>query len=173
MSLPDLQKIAKIIESVAATEIVPRFGELQISDITEKRPGDAGNLVTTADLEAEKALTHRLEDALPGSVAIGEEAIEADPNMLNTLDGDSPVWLIDPVDGTSNFASGREPFAVLVSLIIDRETIAGWIYVPMENRMAVVSKGDGAFCNGERMQVAPSRSIRGSLRFSSCKRLGA
>ena len=71
MSLPDLQKIAKIIESVAATEIVPRFGELQISDITEKRPGDAGNLVTTADLEAEKALTHRLEDALPGSVAIG------------------------------------------------------------------------------------------------------
>ena len=156
MSLPDLQKIAKIIESVAAAEIIPRFGELQSSDITEKRPGDAGNLVTTADLEAEKALILRLENALPGSVAIGEEAIEADPRMLDALHGNAPVWLIDPVDGTSNFASGKTPFVVLVSLIIKRETVAGWIYAPMENRMAIVSKGDGAFCNGERMRVAPS-----------------
>ena len=156
VSLPDLQKIAKIIESVAAAEIIPRFGELQSSDITEKRPGDAGNLVTTADLEAEKALILRLENALPGSVAIGEEAIEADPRMLDALHGNAPVWLIDPVDGTSNFASGKKPFVVLVSLIIKRETVAGWIYAPMENRMAIVSKGDGAFCNGERMRVAPS-----------------
>lgn len=156
MSLPDLHKIAEIIKSVAAAEIIPRFGELQSSDITEKRPGDAGNLVTTADLEAEKALTRMLEAAFPGSIAIGEEAIEADPRMLETLNGDAPVWLIDPVDGTSNFAAGKEPFVVLVSLIIKRETVAGWIYVPMENRMAMVSKGDGAFCDGERMQVAAS-----------------
>lgn len=156
VSLPDLDRIAEIIKLVAEEEVVPRFGELQSGDIAEKRPGDAGNLVTTADLEAEKALTRDLEAAFAGSIAIGEEAIDADPSILSALDGDAPVWLIDPVDGTANFAAGREPFTILVSLIRNRETIAGWIYAPMEDRMAVTAKGEGAFCNGEPLKVAPT-----------------
>lgn len=169
MSLPDLDKIASIIKAVAAAEIVPRFGELRDSDITEKHPGDAGNLVTVADIEAEKALSRELEAALPGSIAIGEEAIEEDPSKLDALQGDKAVWLIDPVDGTSNFAAGKEPFVVLLGLIKNGETIAGWIYAPMEDRMAMGAKGEGAFCNGDRMKVAdaaPLEDLFGSAHAS-------
>lgn len=169
MKLPDLDQVAEIVKTVALEEVVPRFGELQSNDIAEKRPGDAGNLVTTADLEAEKALTRELEAAFAGSVAIGEEAIEADPSILKALDGDAPVWLIDPVDGTSNFAAGKEPFTLLVSLLRNRETIAALTFAPMEDRMAVGAKGEGAYCNGTRMQVAnpvPFESAFGSAHAS-------
>ena len=79
------------------------------------------------------------------------------------LDEDAPVWLIDPVDGTSNFATGKEPFTVLVSLIRNRKTIFGLIYSPLTQEVAFALKGEGAFCNGERMRVAPAVSLEKSF----------
>ena len=163
MSHIDPEKVAAIIRTVAEDEILSRFGALGSSDIIEKRPGNAGNLVTTADIEAEKILIRELQISFPGTVAIGEETIENDPSIIGALDGEAPVWLIDPVDGTSNFAAGKEPFAVLVSLIIKRETILGLIYSPMTNEMAIGSKGEGAFCNGKSMRVASPVSLEKSF----------
>ena len=163
VSLIDPDKVAAIVRSVAEGEILTRFGVLGSADIIEKRPGNAGNLVTTADIEAEKILTRELQILFPGTVAIGEEIIENDPSVLRLLDEETPVWLIDPVDGTSNFAAGKEPFAVLVSLIIKRETIFGLIYSPMTDEMAIGSKGEGAFCNGKPMRVASAVSLEESF----------
>ena len=164
MSLPDPEKVAAIIREVAATEIVPRFRALSAGDIREKSPGD---LVTIADEAAERALTVRLADLLPGSLVVGEEACAADPAILSRLNGGAePVWIIDPVDGTSNFANGRPTFAVLLALAVKGQTVAGWIYDPLGERMAIAQAGEGAWMAGTRLRARPGGAIpdlRGSL----------
>lgn len=164
MSLPDPDKVAAIIRDVAATEIVPRFRSLSKADIREKGPGD---LVTVADEAAERVLTARLTDLLPGSVVVGEEACAADPSVLDRINaGDDPVWIIDPVDGTANFAGGRPVFAVLLALAVGGRTVAGWIYDPIGERMAITERGQGAWMAGQRLRALPGGplpSLRGSL----------
>src|SRR4030095_3156841 len=108
--LPDADRVTRLIQEAAAAEIMPRFRQLAAGDVREKAPGD---LVTVADEAVEARLAPALEALLPGSVVVGEEAAAADPNLLNRLFDDQPVWIIDPVDGTSNFAEGRPAFAVM------------------------------------------------------------
>lgn len=150
MTRPDAAAIADIVRDVAATEIVPRFRNLAAGDIREKRPGD---LVTIADEAAEQALTRRLSALLPGSLVVGEEAVAADPAVLDLLKSDRPVWVIDPVDGTMNFAKGHEGFAVILALVQHGRTLGGWLHDPLTGRMAVAEQGSGTWLDGTRLQV--------------------
>src|SRR5487761_701752 len=149
--MPDLDRIARIIRDTAATEILPRFRALAAGDIREKRPGD---LVTVADLEAERRLMRELEAAMPGSVALGEESVAADPARLELLGGAAPVWVIDPIDGTGNFAKGVARFAVIIAHVARGVTQAGWIYDPSSDAMVMARRGGGAWCDGKRCRVA-------------------
>jgi fructose-1,6-bisphosphatase/inositol monophosphatase family enzyme len=150
-AMPDPERVAAIIREVAAIEVVPHFQALQASDIREKAPGD---FVTAADLACEAALTRRLTELVPGSVVLGEEAAAADPSVFARLDGDAPVWVIDPVDGTINFAKGRPGFAVIVAWIRAARTVAGWIHDPLAGVMAMAERGGGAWSDGARLTVA-------------------
>ncbi|EWY42257.1 inositol-1-monophosphatase [Skermanella stibiiresistens SB22] len=154
--LPDIDRVSTIIREVAETEILPRFRHLATADIREKGPGD---LVTVADEASEVALTRRLADLLPGSVVIGEEATAADITVLDRIHGDDPVWIIDPIDGTSNFAAGKQHFGVIVALAAGGETLAGWIHDPLGGRMAVAEKGQGAWLDGARLRTAPASEL--------------
>lgn len=147
----DPDRIAGFIREIAATEIVPRYQTLAVEDIREKKPGD---LVTTADVETERLLTRRLLEASPGSLVLGEEAAAADPTRFDLLLGEDPVWVIDPVDGTANFARGRPGFAVILALVRQGAVRAGWIYDPLGDVMAVAEQGSGAWSAGERLRVA-------------------
>jgi fructose-1,6-bisphosphatase/inositol monophosphatase family enzyme len=149
--IPDLDQVSRIIREVAATEILPRFRHLGSGDIREKGPGD---LVTVADEASEKRLTERLSALVPGSIVLGEEAAAADPRVLGRIFEEAPVWIIDPVDGTSNFAAGRPQFGVIVAYARAGETLAGWIHDPCGERMAVTAKGQGAWLDGRRLTVA-------------------
>lgn len=71
------------------------------------------------------------------------------------MDGDAPVWVVDPVDGTTNFARGRRHFAVLVALVHRGETTAAWIYDPISDSMATAQRGAGTVIDGERVRIAP------------------
>ncbi len=150
---PDITRVATLIEEVAAAEILPRFERLAAHEIREKSPGD---VVTIADEAAEAWLTPRLLDLMPGSRVLGEEASAADPELLRHLDEAESLWLIDPVDGTANFASGRPRFAVMIAYIRLGQVIAGWIHDPVGRRMAVAERGAGAFIDGRRIAVAPA-----------------
>jgi fructose-1,6-bisphosphatase/inositol monophosphatase family enzyme len=86
--LPDSKDVIDIMERVAAREIVPRFRHLAEHDINEKNPGD---LVTTADIEAERALARELSPLVPESVVVGEEEAETNPSVLAALAGPPPV----------------------------------------------------------------------------------
>ena len=152
--IPPLDDISALIREAGRREVIPRFKSLQKSEIKEKTgPND---LVTTADLACEAFLTPRLAERVPGSRVVGEEAAAADPKMLDYLDVDGWVWVIDPVDGTFNYAHGDDRFAIIVGLIRDGETVAGWIYRPMQDDMVMARRGGGAFKGRTRLHVLPA-----------------
>ena len=72
-------------------------------------------------------------DMLPGSRVLGEEAASADPSLFDALQGEAPVWIVDPVDGTRNFANGGRYFCVMVGLVIGGEAVLGVIHDPLAN----------------------------------------
>jgi fructose-1,6-bisphosphatase/inositol monophosphatase family enzyme len=151
----DIDRVSRLIVEAAAEEILPRYAKLAAGDVREKGPGD---LVTVADEAMEHRLTALLEDLLPGSVVVGEEAAARDGAVLHRLTTDHPVWIIDPVDGTSNFAQAKGDFGVMVALVAGRRGVAGWIYDPVGGRMATAETGSGAWMNGGRLGVAAAPS---------------
>ncbi|MGH6959102.1 MAG: inositol monophosphatase family protein, partial [Dongiaceae bacterium] len=126
----------------------------------EKAPGD---LVTVADEAVEARLAPLLTSLVPGSIVVGEEGAAADPNLLSRLFDDRPVWIIDPVDGTSNFAEGHAAFAVMVALVRGRDVLAAWIHDPVKVRTAVAAAGEGAWLGDRRLAVASAPSAPGDM----------
>lgn len=146
------EPVADLIRTVAAEVILPRFQNLAAHEVIEKAAND---LVTIADRESEARLTEGLERLLPEASIVGEEASAADPSLLAALSNDL-CWIIDPIDGTGNFAAGRAPFGVMVALTKRGETIAGWIYDPLTGRLCHAERGKGATINGERIEARTS-----------------
>ncbi len=136
-----------IIEEAANRAILPRYQQLTASEIVEKATDD---LVTIADGEAEAIIAGGLAVLLPEAAIVGEEAAHADPALLDRL-GDALCWIIDPLDGTNNFAAGRPPFGIMVALAERGETVAGWILDPLTGRFCHAARGLGAFIDGERI----------------------
>jgi fructose-1,6-bisphosphatase/inositol monophosphatase family enzyme len=148
-----LATVEALIRDVVAEEATPRFGKLADADVTEKKgPLD---LVTVADRRIEERLTEALAALLPGSAVIGEEAVHADPSLRDALLGEDPVWIIDPIDGTSNFVRGVPSFVTLVALAQGGELLASWIHHPVSGRMAVARRGEGALLDGEPLRLTP------------------
>ncbi|HYG85817.1 MAG TPA: inositol monophosphatase family protein [Azospirillum sp.] len=168
-AVPDLDRVATLVREVAESEILPYFRQLSKDDVREKSgPTD---LVTIADEAAERVLTPRLMDLIPGSTVVGEEAVAADPILLKRMFGDDPVWIIDPVDGTINFANGNPTFAVIVAHVRGGETLAGWIHDPCGNRTAMAARGQGAWMDERRLRVAspvPVEAMVGALSTRFC-----
>jgi fructose-1,6-bisphosphatase/inositol monophosphatase family enzyme len=139
--------VETLIRDVATAVILPRFRNLAASEIIEKSPGD---LVTIADRESEERLHEGLSALLADARIIGEEACAADPKVMDGIN-EGTVWLIDPIDGTSNFAEGISPFGVMIALLAEGERIAGWMFDPVLGRMCHAAAGVGAFVGGERV----------------------
>lgn len=144
--------VSALIRKVADEVVMPRFGKLAAADIAEKSPAD---LVTIADKESEERLTAGLLALLPEATVVGEEAAEADPGLLDRVGGDT-VWIVDPIDGTANYAVGRAPFAIMVALAAAGETQAGWIFDPVARRMCHARLRGGAFIDGARTFARPT-----------------
>ena len=140
--------VSALMVRVGAEIVMPHFRRLRVEDIEEKTPGDP---VTIADRAAEDALSEGLARFLPDARVIGEEACAADPRLLDNIASGS-AWIVDPIDGTSNYAAGEAPFAIMVALVTDGETQAGWILDPMTGRMCHAALGGGAFVDGARVQ---------------------
>ena len=165
--LVDIDRVTAILAEVAAAEILPRFRALEADDIAHK-PG--GEVVTAADEAAEAALCRALTDLLPGSAFVGEEAVAKDAAVLDRLSEDDPVWIVDPVDGTSNFAEGVPVFAVMAALVQRGRILAAWIHDPIGARTATAEAGAGAWMAGRRLTAAAAGSLQdmhGTLHASS------
>ncbi len=138
--------VMAVMRKAAEQAILPRWQSLAAHQIEQKAADD---FVTIADHESEAILAEGLAAILPEAAIVGEEAAHTDPRLLNRL-GDL-CWIIDPLDGTGNFASGKPPFGILVALADGGMAQAGWIYDPLSGRFCSSHKGAGAFMNGERI----------------------
>jgi fructose-1,6-bisphosphatase/inositol monophosphatase family enzyme len=142
----DSQRVAELMRETAAAELLPRFRNLAKHEIREKKPGD---LVTVADLASEQRLASGLAKILPGVPVVGEEGVHADPSLVDLIARPGEIcWVVDPLDGTANFAAGRDRFAMIVCLVQDRKTIGGWILDVPNDRMAAAEKGQGVTLDG-------------------------
>jgi fructose-1,6-bisphosphatase/inositol monophosphatase family enzyme len=159
MASVDPARVTQIIREIAQQVILPRFRALASRDVREKNPGD---LVTIADTEAELHLGRRLSALLPDSLLVGEESVSEDVSLLRALEGQAPVWVIDPIDGTGNFVRGDVHFAVVVALVVEKTTLQGWIHDPMRDRTFLAVRDQGAWCDGRRLRLEPRSGVAGN-----------
>ncbi len=149
----DSERVAELMRETAAAELLPRFRNLAKHEIREKKPGD---LVTVADVASEQRLAVGLAKILPGVPVVGEEAVEADPSLVDLIARPGETcWVVDPLDGTANFAAGRDRFAMIICLVHDTRTLGGWILDVPNDRMAVAEKGKGTTLDGAIVRGTP------------------
>ncbi|MDT0575340.1 inositol monophosphatase family protein [Croceicoccus sp. F390] len=141
--------VVDLLVRVAQEAILPHYRTLGALDVSAKAPGE---LVTIADRKSEAMLTRALTVMLPQADVVGEEAAHDDPAVLKRL-GDTLCWIVDPLDGTHNFAAGRPPFAIIIALAQRGETLAGWIHDPLTGRTCHAVRGEGAYINGIRVHA--------------------
>ncbi|MDR3521107.1 MAG: inositol monophosphatase family protein [Acidocella sp.] len=143
MTALDVSTIIALLREVSRTEIMPRFKHLSAMDVTTKSgPLDP---VTVADEAAEKALTAGLHRLFPGVDVIGEESVAKNPDLLKRLKLPGKVWIIDPIDGTANFAAEIPLFGVMLALVEQDEVLAGFLHDPICDDTAVAIAGGGAW----------------------------
>jgi fructose-1,6-bisphosphatase/inositol monophosphatase family enzyme len=159
-----MDRVSDLLRQATAEAILPRFRRLGSDEVEEKSPGE---VVTIADREAEAIISRGLRDLLPGVPVIGEEVVAADPDLLDAVRTEPLVWLVDPLDGTSNFTQGNDFWATMVALVRDGETVAAWIWRHADEGLWVAERGSGAWCNGARVTVSPGpndvEALRGAI----------
>jgi fructose-1,6-bisphosphatase/inositol monophosphatase family enzyme len=171
MTLPlDITKLADLLRLAAKTEILPRFRRLGGDDVRAK--SEPSDLVTEADEAAERMIRRELEAFAPGALFVGEESVAADPALLGKLADADLAVVVDPVDGTFNFASGIPAFGVMASVVWRGETVAGIIYDPMGDDWVMAERGAGAFLrrhDGEaiRLSVAERKPLEHMIGMAS------
>ncbi|MEM7719699.1 MAG: inositol monophosphatase family protein [Pseudomonadota bacterium] len=135
--------LVTLVRAVAKAEILPRFRRLGDLDVSVKSGPE--DLVTEADLHAEAAIAAGVRTLLPDALIVGEEAAETEPGLLAQL-GDAPLSvIIDPVDGTWNFAKGLTTFGVILAVAMRGETVFGLLYDPVMDDWIVTRRGEGTW----------------------------
>ncbi len=148
--------VEQAMRDAARLAVMPRFGTAGAALVADKalRSGES-EPVTAADRECEAILSDRLAGLIPGAAIVGEEAVHQQPELLAGL-GSGTCWIIDPLDGTANFAAGTGPFGLLVALAEQGVPIGGWILDPLTGRFCAALTGEGASIDGEAFRTAAS-----------------
>jgi fructose-1,6-bisphosphatase/inositol monophosphatase family enzyme len=143
MKTVDPRAVIGALREVAETIILPRYNKLEKGQIRTK--ASAHDVVTIADEESEQRLAKTLPDLVPGSVLIGEESVAKDIGLLGHIETEEWVWIVDPIDGTLNFVSGRPVFCTMAALVHKGVTQWGFIHNPLANETIWAERGAGAF----------------------------
>ena len=134
----------------AGRSLARDFGEVQNLQVSLKGPGD---YVSQADRKAEDIIFAELSKARPGYGFLGEEGGAREGSDK------SHTWIVDPLDGTTNFLHGIPQFAISIGLAREGTIIAGVIYNPANDELYIAERGKGAFLNDQRLRVAGRRSL--------------
>jgi myo-inositol-1(or 4)-monophosphatase len=139
----DILFLGDSVREAARAEIMPRFRNLGTADVSEKT--SAIDLVTEADVHAEHRITAALKGRFPAALVVGEEAYDADRSVVPALADAELAFVVDPVDGTFNFAAGLPVFGTMLAVTIRGETVAGIIHDPVLGDTVTAIKGAGAY----------------------------
>ena len=147
----------------AAKVVIRDFGEIEKLQVSLKGPGD---FVTASDKKVEKILITELQKARPTYSVLSEEVGEINNDK-------SFKWVIDPIDGTSNFLHGIPHFAISVGLEHNGEIICGIIYDPIKDEMFFAEKGNGSYLNNKRIRVSSRKKLEDCMIFTGGPRPNA
>jgi len=138
----------------AATDLVRDFGELENLQVSTK---GTGGFVTKSDMRAEKTLHYHLSKARPGYSFLMEES--------GSIPGEDPdyCWIVDPLDGTTNFMHGYPHFAISVALEYKGKIVCALVYDPIKDELFYGEKGRGCFYNHRRIRVAARSDLTQTL----------
>ena len=150
---PNLNIMIKASQK-ASKALIRDFGEIEKLQVSVKGPS---NFVSNADTKAEKIIIEELMKTKKNYSIISEE----DGSKINS-DSEN-VWIIDPIDGTSNFLHGIPHFAISIALKSNNEIISGLIYDPIKDEMFYAEKNSGAFLNNQRIKVSKKKEIEDCL----------
>ena len=150
---PNLNIMIKASEK-ASKVLIRDFGELEKLQVSSKGPSD---FVTNSDKKVEKIIIEELTKTRKNFSIIGEEIGE-----LKNSDKEN-YWIIDPIDGTTNFLHGIPHFAISIALRKNEEIISGLIFDPIKNEMFYAEKNNGAFFNNQRIRVSKKKKIEECL----------
>ncbi len=135
--------VATLLREASRAEILPRFRRLAQGAVrTKSGPLD---LVTDADEAAERMVEAGLHRLFPGCAVVGEEAAAADPSVMDRLADADLAFVVDPVDGTANFAAGLPLFACMAAAVVKGEVVGAWIHDPLGDDTAIALRGEGAW----------------------------
>ena len=134
----------------AARGLLRDFGEVENLQVSTKGPGD---FVSRADIKAEERIRNELMDTRPAYGWLGEEG--------GSSAGSDPTrrWIVDPLDGTTNFLHAQPHWAISIALEHKGEIVSGVVYDPMKDEMFVAEKGAGAWLNDKRCRVSARREM--------------
>ena len=138
----------------ASKSLIRDFGEIEKLQVSSKGPGD---FVSAADKKSEKIIIEELLKAHPDYGILSEESGEINKNNKENR------WIIDPIDGTSNFLNGIPQFAISVAYEEKGKVICGMIFDPIKNEMFFAEKGAGAFLNNSRIRVSNKKKLKESM----------
>jgi fructose-1,6-bisphosphatase/inositol monophosphatase family enzyme len=155
--------LTELLRCTARAEILPRFRNLAGNAVRQKT--STLDLVTDADEAVEQVLTDELLRRYPGALVIGEEAVSRDPAALKGLDEADLAFILDPVDGTLNFASGLPLFGVIAAVLHRGEVVCGIILDPIADDAAMALAGEGAWIEradgrASALRVAPHAPVQ-------------
>lgn len=139
----DVRIVSEILRKAAREEILPRFRRLGAGGIRTK--SSAIDLVTDADEQAERVIEAGLRQAFPGVVVVGEEGVASDASRLDRLGDADLAILVDPVDGTANFAAGLPLFAVMAAVVVRGEIAGAVILDALGEMCSFAVRGEGAW----------------------------
>ena len=140
----------------AAKILIRDFGEIEKLQVSVKGPGD---FVTMSDKKAEKILIEELGKARPNYSILSEE--------IGEIKNDEAFkWIIDPIDGTSNFLHGIPHFGISIGLEQNKEIICGIIFDPIKDEIFVAEKGNGSYLNNQRMRVSARSKLEDCIIFT-------
>ena len=138
----------------ASKSLIRDFGEVENLQVSSKGPGD---FVSSADKKTEKILIDELLKAYPDYGILSEEAGKINEKNLTNR------WIIDPIDGTSNFLNGIPQFAISIGYEENKKIKNGLIYDPIKNELFFAEIGNGAFLNNSRIRVSKKKRLKNSL----------
>lgn len=139
----DISELANILRDASRQESLPRFRRLDASMVHTKT--SAIDLVTEADIATENVIKARVAEWMPSALFVGEESVAADPALLTRLATADFAIVVDPIDGTANYAAGLPLYACMAAVVSGGETVAGIIYDPMGDDWVMAEKGAGAW----------------------------
>ncbi len=143
LSVSQISDLWRVMRDAATQEVLPRFRQFDRCAVRIKSgPLD---LVTDADEAAERVITAGIHRLFPDALVVGEEAAAADPHLLARIADADLAFVVDPIDGTANFAAGLPLFGVMAAAIVRGEIVASVIHDPIGDDAALALRGEGAW----------------------------